>query len=490
MSTKTPEERAKEAYKKWWCNTKEPITLFIAAAIREAEAASDAKWSDYVQLEVAATTTHAEKAESELEKWCNRWEEKEKPALVLANELQRARHDRDYAWLNHDLLLSALEVQAEEGSDNLIHDGQHINCLSCSRIRAARKALTKVNRKEVESCVLSETSSTPEQLAAVTKERDGYKQSWLIRETSTREAVNKCAQLREQVAKLTDGRDLILEDLDEALRQLTQSQAECAAMREALEYTLNSEVLFTHVLQQINQALSSTAGTDFLAQLAASLRPSVEVSILRADGQMLAIRTTKYGGGFYGVGGKVEKGETFDEAARRELLEETGCEALSLRFIAGRTLDPLPQDPGSGMWYCAGFVAEIGDQEPRKCEAHTEPFWTSRENMRTNSLFPEWYCWWIDLLDLLARLKAAEEDVRRLNWCDANKEQLFCIGWNRQDRWVISAEPRSSFDGAEILGEAPTIRAALDAALATGTMNMTNEEMTSRLDSLRDNVES
>jgi len=128
-----------------------------------------------------------------------------------------------------------------------------------------------------------------------------------------------------------------------------------------------------------------------------ALRGSVEITIFRGS-QILAVNNRNFGG-FCGVGGKVEAGETFEQAARRELMEETGCEARSIQFVAGHTLDPIRGDDAMIKWYCAGFVVDIGDQEPRQNEDGTTPFWTTRENMVKNSLFPEWYAWWFRVLD-------------------------------------------------------------------------------------------
>jgi len=58
-------------------------------------------------------------------------------------------------------------------------------------------------------------------------------------------------------------------------------------------------------------------------------------------------------------------------------------------------------------WYCAGFIVDIGEQEPRENEKGTTPFWTSVENMVRNSLFPSWYSWWFDLLTRIGAMPAS-----------------------------------------------------------------------------------
>lgn len=128
-------------------------------------------------------------------------------------------------------------------------------------------------------------------------------------------------------------------------------------------------------------------------------RASVEITVMR-NGKILAVTNRKWGG-FSAPGGKVEKGETLLDAARRELYEETGCEAIEIREIAGKVHLAVPKDGDQTQWFCTGFVADIGDQEPRQMEEGTRPFWTTREDLIENSMYGDWYCWLFRLIDKL-----------------------------------------------------------------------------------------
>ena len=60
---------------------------------------------------------------------------------------------------------------------------------------------------------------------------------------------------------------------------------------------------------------------------------TVGAIIERPGGEILLIRTHKWRGRFGLPGGKIERGETQEEALRRELREETGLEVRDIRFL-------------------------------------------------------------------------------------------------------------------------------------------------------------
>ena len=74
-------------------------------------------------------------------------------------------------------------------------------------------------------------------------------------------------------------------------------------------------------------------------------RSSVEILVWNGSCQLLTVTNRRWGG-FSCPGGKVEPGEKLIDAARRELLEETGCRALVLHGLQGHGIDSAQSTRG------------------------------------------------------------------------------------------------------------------------------------------------
>jgi ADP-ribose pyrophosphatase YjhB (NUDIX family) len=66
-----------------------------------------------------------------------------------------------------------------------------------------------------------------------------------------------------------------------------------------------------------------------------SERPIVTVGAIieRPDGKILLVRTHKWRNTLGVPGGKIERGETQENALKREILEETGLTVFAVRFV-------------------------------------------------------------------------------------------------------------------------------------------------------------
>ncbi len=88
-------------------------------------------------------------------------------------------------------------------------------------------------------------------------------------------------------------------------------------------------------------------------------------------GMLLLIQRRKppYQGCWALPGGKLGEGETLEDAAHRELHEETGVEGVTMQFIG--IYDDPERDP-RGRYVSAAYVAAIGDNVVPRVEAGDE----------------------------------------------------------------------------------------------------------------------
>lgn len=109
--------------------------------------------------------------------------------------------------------------------------------------------------------------------------------------------------------------------------------------------------------------------------------PAVSVAAIRDDKVLLVKRGRSPSRGYYAFpGGRVEAGETDEEAARRELLEETGVSVGELRLLRIVHIPPSTAEGAPG-YTLKVFAATMTEGEPVAGDDADEAAFYDREEI-------------------------------------------------------------------------------------------------------------
>lgn len=116
------------------------------------------------------------------------------------------------------------------------------------------------------------------------------------------------------------------------------------------------------------------------------------ILFLRRDNQLLlAMKKRGFGvGKWNGVGGKVDPGETIEQAAIREAQEEIGVTPLNPKLM-GKLRFFMPNDP-SFEYYCHVYVTDTWQGEPVETE-EMRPQWFGLDAIPYDEMWADDYLW-------------------------------------------------------------------------------------------------
>ena len=108
--------------------------------------------------------------------------------------------------------------------------------------------------------------------------------------------------------------------------------------------------------------------------------PAVSVAVVRGETVLLVKRARAPSQGLYAYpGGKVEPGETLEQAAARELLEETGLEATNYRPLRDIHIDGRAENHAVDYLLTVFGAAYAGGEPVASDDAETAAFYTLAE---------------------------------------------------------------------------------------------------------------
>lgn len=129
---------------------------------------------------------------------------------------------------------------------------------------------------------------------------------------------------------------------------------------------------------------------DYKALHVAPLSPRTDIFLLKNDQILLGYKKTGFGKGNYvGIGGKVEEGETIEEAARREVFEEIGVHVS--KFIPKGTIAFYFPDPTWNLIIHA-FTATEWEGEPEETN-EIRPVWFPTNKLPFEAMWDDAKYW-------------------------------------------------------------------------------------------------
>ncbi len=139
----------------------------------------------------------------------------------------------------------------------------------------------------------------------------------------------------------------------------------------------------------------------------------------RSDGRILCVWNSRYGGWTL-PGGKVEEGETVEDAQARELYEETGLytSLATPLYLAETCVKDAPEDRGR-MVHVFRVEPTIWHKREREMEPGHPVTWFTREEFLRWSPFAEFYVGMFETMDYLSGVKGpgyVVVDVYVLDW--------------------------------------------------------------------------
>lgn len=113
---------------------------------------------------------------------------------------------------------------------------------------------------------------------------------------------------------------------------------------------------------------------------------------LRREGEiLLAMKKRGFGAGRWnGAGGKVEPGETVEEAVHREVREELGVDASALAEVAQLRFYFVTGAPGEGEVVAPSGSGLVAPTQTIRCTVYVCEDWDG-EPVETEEMAPQWY---------------------------------------------------------------------------------------------------